>query len=179
MFSEPKPVDRDELRQMALATGVDLVGLAGVAQLEASLPAELRPSTIGDAMVTLVVLGKRTLRGVSWSKHLPSKQLAGGRVVRALEGCAAMHGGRVVSGLGTTPLVIGPGFVPKIVAGVLSGIHEQGESHYELLRAFCSEGALRSAVGAAHQRGYLGEERRAERAQRLRRGRGRGRGRWG
>ena len=36
-------------------------------------------------MRTFVVLAKRTLRGVSWARHLASKQLAGGRTLRALD----------------------------------------------------------------------------------------------
>jgi ferredoxin len=36
-------------------------------------------------MKTFVVLAKRTLRGVTWARHLPSKQLAGGRNLRVLD----------------------------------------------------------------------------------------------
>jgi ferredoxin len=36
-------------------------------------------------MKTFVVLAKRTLRGVVWARHLPSKQLAGGRNLRVLD----------------------------------------------------------------------------------------------
>lgn len=80
-----EPLDKETLLARVSALGVDLVGFARVEALEVALPAELRPSTIATEMATLVVLAKRTLRGVLWSKHLPSKQLAGGRTLRELD----------------------------------------------------------------------------------------------
>jgi ferredoxin len=73
------------VRAYARALGLDLVGFAAVADLEAELPQEHRPSTLAYDMKTLIVLAKRTLRGVSWARHLPSKQLAGGRNLRVLD----------------------------------------------------------------------------------------------
>ena len=81
----PAVLDRDSVRAYARSLGVDLVGYASVAELEAELPADMRPSTLGHGMRTFVVLAKRTLRGVSWARHLASKQLAGGRTLRALD----------------------------------------------------------------------------------------------
>jgi epoxyqueuosine reductase QueG len=78
-------LDRDGVRAHARSLGMDLVGFASIAELERELPADARPSTLGDGMKTFVVLAKRTLRGVSWARHLPSKQLAGGRSLRALD----------------------------------------------------------------------------------------------
>ena len=56
---------------------------------------------------------------------------AGGRVVavgttvvRALEGRAAQDGGTLTPGEGVTDLLMGPGFVPKVVNGLLTGVHE-------------------------------------------------------
>ena len=57
-------------------------------------------------------------------------------VVRALEGNAIAHHGRLRAGEGTTDLVIGPGFVPRVVDGLLSGVHEPGTSHYRVVSAF-------------------------------------------
>jgi S-adenosylmethionine:tRNA ribosyltransferase-isomerase len=68
---------------------------------------------------------------------------AGGRVVavgttvvRALEGSAAAHGGRVQPGADSTPLILGPGHRRAVVDGLLSGIHARDSSHYGLMRAF-------------------------------------------
>jgi epoxyqueuosine reductase QueG len=78
-------LDRDSIRAYARSLGVDLVGFASVAELEAELPENARPSTLAHGMRTFVVLAKRTLRGVTWARHLPSKQLAGGRNLRVLD----------------------------------------------------------------------------------------------
>jgi S-adenosylmethionine:tRNA ribosyltransferase-isomerase len=60
----------------------------------------------------------------------------GTTVVRALEGNALVNRGRLRAGLGTTDLVIGSGFVPHVVDGLLSGVHEPGTSHYRVVSAF-------------------------------------------
>jgi S-adenosylmethionine:tRNA ribosyltransferase-isomerase len=82
----------------------------------------------------------------------------GTSVVRALEGCALRHGGRVVAGQGTTGLVVGPGFVPRVVAGLLTGFHEPGSSHLGLLRAFAPPPLLDLAYAHAEAEGYRGHE---------------------
>ena len=69
----------------AAELAIDLVGYASAADLEQRLDERHRPSTLSAESRTLIVLGKRTLRGVLWARHLPSKQLAGGRTLRALE----------------------------------------------------------------------------------------------
>ena len=81
-------LDREGLRAFTRSLGADLVGFAAVADLETELPEAARPSTIAYGMRTFVVLAKRTLRGVTWARHLPSKQLAGGRALRALDHAA-------------------------------------------------------------------------------------------
>ena len=73
----------------------------------------------------------------------------GTTVVRALEGSARASHGRVRAGHGTTDLVIGPTFVPRVVDGLLSGVHEPGTSHYRVVSAF----APRRLVDAAHEHG--------------------------
>jgi len=90
---------------------------------------------------------------------------AGGRVVavgttvaRALEGSAATHGGEVGAGTGLTDLRLASGFEPIVTGGLLTGIHDPGTSHFELLGAFVSEPLLRVAHGHAESRGYLGHE---------------------
>jgi S-adenosylmethionine:tRNA ribosyltransferase-isomerase len=82
----------------------------------------------------------------------------GTTVVRALEGAAANGGGSLLPGRGVTDLRLGPETRPSVVDGVLTGLHEPGTSHFELLRAFASETLLRSAYEHAEANNYLGHE---------------------
>jgi S-adenosylmethionine:tRNA ribosyltransferase-isomerase len=69
----------------------------------------------------------------------------GTSVVRALEGNAADHGGVLAPAIAETDLLLGPGFAPQIVAGILSGVHEPGTSHHALLGAFAGPDLLARA----------------------------------
>ena len=60
----------------------------------------------------------------------------GTTVVRALEGAARSGGGDLPPGPGVTDLRIGRGFEPRVVNGLLSGIHGRDSSHFELLSGF-------------------------------------------
>jgi S-adenosylmethionine:tRNA ribosyltransferase-isomerase len=81
----------------------------------------------------------------------------GTTVVRALEACFADNG-KLVSGEREARLVIGPGFSPRVVAGILSGMHEPTTSHFALLGAFVDRGLLERALDAAERAGYLQHE---------------------
>jgi S-adenosylmethionine:tRNA ribosyltransferase-isomerase len=90
---------------------------------------------------------------------------SGGRVVavgttpvRALEGAAMQHDGTLIAGAGVTDLVIGPGYRPRIVEGLLTGVHEPGASHYALLQAFAPARLLARATTHSEQEGYLSHE---------------------
>jgi S-adenosylmethionine:tRNA ribosyltransferase-isomerase len=78
----------------------------------------------------------------------------GTTVVRALEGCAAAHDGRVVPGPGETDLIIDRSFRPLIVDGILTGVHDPAQSHFRLLHAFADERTLRRAWRHAAEAGY-------------------------
>lgn len=82
----------------------------------------------------------------------------GTTVVRALEGAAASSGGQVRGGRGTTDLKIGHSFRPRVVDGVLTGLHEPGSSHFSLCSAFAPPSLLESAFRHASDAGYLGHE---------------------
>jgi S-adenosylmethionine:tRNA ribosyltransferase-isomerase len=89
---------------------------------------------------------------------------AGGRivaigttVVRALEH-AAVGRGLVFGGDGVADQRIGPRTKLRIVDAILSGTHEPGTSHYELLRAFASDDALRDASLELDRTGYRTHE---------------------
>lgn len=81
----------------------------------------------------------------------------GTTVVRALESCALEHG-TLRAGAGEARLVIGPGFRPRVVDGLLTGMHEPTTSHFALLSAFAPRELLERALGAAERAGYLQHE---------------------
>lgn len=66
----------------------------------------------------------------------------GTTVVRALEHAAA-NAGIVHAGDGRATQRIGPSTRLRVVDAILSGTHEPGSSHYDLLRAFAGEATLR------------------------------------
>jgi S-adenosylmethionine:tRNA ribosyltransferase-isomerase len=83
---------------------------------------------------------------------------AGTSTVRALEANALAHGGVLRAACGMAGLRIGTGFVPRIVGGLLTGMHEAGTSHFEMLTAFAPRTLLGLALSHAEDHGYLGEE---------------------
>lgn len=81
----------------------------------------------------------------------------GTTVVRALESAAHVDGSvRVGSGVATGR--IGPRTPIQVVDAILSGVHEPGESHYELLRAFTSDATLHHLHNVATKRHYRTHE---------------------
>jgi S-adenosylmethionine:tRNA ribosyltransferase-isomerase len=92
-------------------------------------------------------------------------RLTGGRViavgttvVRALEGCSAQNGGHLIAGAGETNLIIGPRFRRSVVDGILTGLHDPEQSHFQLLRAFVDEGILRRSWQYATENNYVCHE---------------------
>lgn len=80
----------------------------------------------------------------------------GTTVARALEGAA--EGGQLVARTGWTDLRLGHGFRPRVVDALFTGLHQHGETHYELLRAFAPDGPLKAALDHADAAGYLTHE---------------------
>jgi S-adenosylmethionine:tRNA ribosyltransferase-isomerase len=80
----------------------------------------------------------------------------GTTVVRALE-----HAGRrgfVQPGEGLATQRIGPGTQLRVVDAILTGTHEPGSSHYELLRAFADDATLRRVTRELDACGYRTHE---------------------
>jgi S-adenosylmethionine:tRNA ribosyltransferase-isomerase len=137
-------------RGVALAAVTHAAGLSstGDPTLDAALPLP-EPFDIPASTVTAVT---RT-------------RAAGGRivavgttVVRALEGAADAGGGWLRAGEGHTSLRLDGGFRRRIVDGLLTGIHQPGESHFDLLQSFAPEPLLRRALSHADKAGYLAHE---------------------
>jgi S-adenosylmethionine:tRNA ribosyltransferase-isomerase len=81
----------------------------------------------------------------------------GTSVVRALETVA--RAGYVASSLeGTTDLRLGPDTALRAVTSLLTGLHDPGTSHFELLRAFADQEALDGILLEAQHHDMLGHE---------------------
>jgi S-adenosylmethionine:tRNA ribosyltransferase-isomerase len=81
----------------------------------------------------------------------------GTSVVRALESVANADG-TVRTGEGMASGRIARGAPLHVVDAILTGVHQPGESHYELLRAFASDSLLDRVRAAALERGYRDHE---------------------
>jgi S-adenosylmethionine:tRNA ribosyltransferase-isomerase len=115
---------------------------------------------------------RRTAEAVHAARARGGRVIAiGTTVVRALEAAAegadASRGGpgivpdaerklRVGSGIAT--LRLDAGYRPRIVSGLVSGLHVPGESHFDLLSAFAPAEQLRRAVALAAHHGLSGHE---------------------
>jgi S-adenosylmethionine:tRNA ribosyltransferase-isomerase len=81
----------------------------------------------------------------------------GTTVVRALEH-AARRDGHVPEGDGLADQRIGPATDLRVVSAVVSGVHEPGTSHYELLRAFTDDATLAHTLDEMATRDYRTHE---------------------
>jgi S-adenosylmethionine:tRNA ribosyltransferase-isomerase len=80
----------------------------------------------------------------------------GTTVVRALE--AAGEDGELRAGSGVATLRLDASYRPRVVSGLVSGLHVPGESHFELLSAFAPVGRLRRAIALAAEHGLSSHE---------------------
>jgi len=114
-----------------------------------------------DAMLPLAEAYEIPLRTAN---AIDAAQRRGGRiiavgttVVRALEDSAA-YDGCVRAGRAVATLKIGPLTRLRIVDALVTGQHEPGTSHYELLRAFQDDSVLRRAIEEAEMHAYRTHE---------------------
>lgn len=154
MPSAGRPLDWETLLALRRA-GVEVASVTHAAGLSSTGDAAL------DAALPLAErfeIPAETVAAVAHARARGGRVIAvGTTVVRALEGCARSHGA-LVAGAGETDLVLGPGFTPRVVDGIVTGMHGPGESHYELLQAFAGEAVLRAAFEHAAAGGYLAHE---------------------
>lgn len=153
--SAGRPLTWSTLRELKRA-GVDVASITHAAGIS---------STGSDALDRRFPMRERYAVGTATVAAIERAKANGGRavavgttVVRALESAALAHGGALAPAEGTTSLVIGPGFRPSVVDGILSGMHRRGSSHYSLLRAFAPESILDAALVQAEAQGYLEHE---------------------
>jgi S-adenosylmethionine:tRNA ribosyltransferase-isomerase len=99
-----------------------------------------------------------TVEAVELTRQSGGRVIAvGTTVVRALE-AAATDDGHLRRGDGMARGKIGPTTRLHVVDAILSGTHERGTSHYELLRAFVEDSTLERATEELTARGYKTHE---------------------
>lgn len=121
-------------RAVRFATITHAAGISstGESELDALLPFD-EPYRIPES----------TARLINSCRTLGGRVIAiGTTVVRALEHSARLDG-LVYSGEGLASQRIGPHTTLRVVDAIVSGTHERGTSHYELLRAFVDDDGLR------------------------------------
>ncbi len=136
-------------RGAAFATVTHAAGISstGDADLDALLPFD-EPYEITAATAALIESTKRN----------DGRVIAiGTTVVRAVEHAASFDG-TVRSGRGIATQRIDSNTRLLVVDAILSGTHERGTSHYELLRAFQDDEALSRMDREAEARGYRTHE---------------------
>jgi S-adenosylmethionine:tRNA ribosyltransferase-isomerase len=138
------------------ARGVGVVALTHAAGL----------SSTGDpALDAILPLEERYDVPAATVAAINAARASGGRVVavgttvvRALEGCAAAHGGELVAGEGSTDLRLHARSKLRVASGLLTGIHEPGTTHFYLLQSFVAQPLLARALRHAERAGYLQHE---------------------
>lgn len=105
----------------------------------------------------------RTVTAVARARDRGGRVIAvGTTVVRALEAAAGDGGGAgdrpIRAGSGVATLRLGAGYRPRVVSGLVSGLHVPGESHFELLSAFAPVEQLRRGVALAAEHGLSAHE---------------------
>lgn len=134
------------LRQRLADAGVGLATLTEAAGLSAT----------GDPVLdaALPLPERYSVPQATWDAVQAAQRViaVGTSVVRALESAAR---GPLA---GITDLRLGAGTELRVVDGLLSGMHEPGESHFELMAAFADLGFLRAAHEHAQRAGYRSHE---------------------
>ena len=99
-----------------------------------------------------------TIEALAGARERGARVIAAGTtVVRALEN-SALEQGVPRAGPGEARLILGPGFRPRVVNGILTGVHDPSTSHYSLLEVFAPRALLDRATDEAARRGYLQHE---------------------
>ncbi|HTT52892.1 MAG TPA: S-adenosylmethionine:tRNA ribosyltransferase-isomerase [Streptosporangiaceae bacterium] len=121
---------------------------AGVASLEAGETPLPERFTVPPATADLVNLTRAAGRRVV---------AVGTTSTRAVESAAQASGG-VRASDGLTELVLGPARPARVVTGLITGWHDEGASHLDLLTAVAGPGLVQAAYQEAERAGYLWHE---------------------
>ncbi len=74
-----------DFKSAVLHHHIDVAGIANCAALDSILPEGHRPCDIHAQMKSLLVVGKKSIRGVVWAKNLIQKHFAGGRTLKHMD----------------------------------------------------------------------------------------------
>ena len=100
---------------------------------------------------------RRTVEAIAHARARGGRVIAvGTTVVRAFE--AAAQVGELRAGSGVASLRLDAGYRPRVVDGLVSGLHVPGESHFELLSAFAPSERLRAGLAIAARAGLSSHE---------------------
>ena len=105
-----------------------------------------------------------TIEEISATRARGGRVIAiGTTVVRALESAALEAESRdqplqLAAGSGIATLRLDPAYQPRVIDGLVSGLHVPGESHFELLSAFAPRALLVKAIALAAEHGMSGHE---------------------
>ena len=113
-----------------------------------------RPRDRGIGIAALPLPERYAVPAATWAAALEARRViaVGTSVVRALETAAR---GPLA---GVTDLRMGPGTALQLVDGLLSSMHEPGESHFQLMAALTDLQRLRGAIAHAASAGYRDHE---------------------
>lgn len=135
---------RVDFATLTHAAGISSTGDAG---LDARLPFDEAYRIPPPTAVAVAAARRRGGRVVA----------LGTTVTRALEHAASMPKG-LIAGDGLATQRIGPETRLRVVDAIVSGAHEAGESHYELLRAFADDDVLEAMSRTLDAHGYRTHE---------------------
>ena len=125
------------------------------------------PSATGDAALDAALplperyeIPQRTADAINSARPRGRVIAIGTTVVRALEAAATRGDARgvVAAGVGVATLVLTPAYRPRVVDGLVSGIHAPDESHFRLLGAFADADTLADADARARAERYQRHE---------------------
>jgi S-adenosylmethionine:tRNA ribosyltransferase-isomerase len=150
MASAGRPFTAQLLTRL-VAAGVTIAPVvlhAGVSSAELAEPPAPERYEVPDSTARLVGCARAAGRRVV---------AVGTTVVRALETVADEHGDVRACG-GWTDLVIGPQRPPRVVTGLVTGLHLPESSHLLMLEAVAGDDLVRAAYEAAIEMRYLWHE---------------------
>jgi len=138
-----------ERRGVTLARVTHAAGISstGSASLDARLPLPERYDIGSDASAELARTRSAGGRVIA----------AGTSVVRALEGAVAAHG-VPQAGTNVTDLLLSARTRPRVVDGLLTGLHDADTTHFALMEAFAPRALLLRALAHAARAGYVQHE---------------------
>ena len=122
------------------------------------LLAGIRRSICGSPSTSPTASPRRARRRSSGRGRTATASSPSGRAWSARSNSAADAQGRVRAGEGVARGRIGRGTRLRVVDAILTSIHQPGESHFELLRAFADDAALNGIAAALAEHGFRDHE---------------------